>query len=81
MMNTLLGYSSILSLIICSVFLSEDAQACSVCFGDPQSTLTTGLHMGVLTLLVVVVLVLAGFAMFFLHLKKLGKKYAQTSTL
>ncbi len=81
MMNIFFKYFSTLFLLICSVFLSEDALACSVCFGDPQSTLTTGLHMGVLTLLVVVVLVLAGFAMFFLHLKKLGRKYAQTSTL
>lgn len=57
-----------------------NVHACSVCFGDPQSSLTMGLHMGVLTLLIIVLLVLGGFAAFFLRLRKLSKNNSETST-
>lgn len=45
-------------------------QACSVCFGDPDSDLTKGLNAGVLALLIVVGTVLSGFAAFFLFIAK-----------
>jgi len=41
------------------------AAACSVCFGDPNSSLTHGVEMGVWFLLGVILLVQAGFAIFF----------------
>jgi hypothetical protein len=42
------------------------AAACSVCFGDPNSPLTKSAEMGVWFLLAVIVLVEAGFGVFFL---------------
>lgn len=62
--------SQILFLILAASMIGKDAWGCSVCFGDPDSTLTMGLHMGVLTLLLIVLLVLGGFARFFWYLVK-----------
>jgi hypothetical protein len=45
-------------------------QACSVCFGDPDSDLSKGLNAGVLALLVVVSTVLSGFAAFFVFVAR-----------
>jgi hypothetical protein len=42
------------------------ASACSICFGDPNSPLTKSAEMGVWFLLGVIVLVEAGFGVFFL---------------
>ncbi|HSP99876.1 MAG TPA: hypothetical protein VL049_21855 [Candidatus Dormibacteraeota bacterium] len=41
------------------------AAACQVCFGDPNSSLTRGVEMGVWFLLAVILLVQAGFGIFF----------------
>lgn len=41
------------------------AGACQVCFGDPNSPLTHGVEMGVWFLLAVILLVEAGFGIFF----------------
>ena len=46
-------------LVLCSFFL-QDASACSVCFGDPNSPMTHGAKAGVVVLLGVVVAVLGG---------------------
>ena len=59
-----------LSILLLNLIWINHAQACSVCFGDPQSSLTIGLKMGILTLLVVLFGVLGSFAYFFLQLKK-----------
>ena len=45
-------------------------QACSVCFGDPDSDLSKGLNAGVLALLIVVSMVLSGFAAFFVFVAR-----------
>ncbi len=42
------------------------AAACAICFGDPNSPLTKSAEMGVWFLLAVIVLVEAGFGVFFL---------------
>jgi hypothetical protein len=42
------------------------ATACPICFGDPNSPLTKSAEMGVWFLLAVIVLVEAGFGLFFL---------------
>jgi hypothetical protein len=42
------------------------ATACQICFGDPNSPLTKSAEMGVWFLLAVIVLVEAGFGVFFL---------------
>ena len=45
---------------------TRSATACQICFGDPNSPLTKSAEMGVWFLLAVVVLVEAGFGVFFL---------------
>jgi hypothetical protein len=42
------------------------AAACQICFGDPNSPLTKSAEMGVWFLLAVIILVEAGFGVFFL---------------
>ena len=45
-----------------ALLLADAASACSVCFGDPNSSMSQGARVGVLVLLGVVVTVLAGLA-------------------
>lgn len=45
-----------------ALLLADAASACSVCFGDPNSSMSQGARAGVLVLLGVVVSVLAGLA-------------------
>ena len=51
--------------------------ACSVCFGDPNSSLTKGLNVGILSLLAVVFVIWIGVGWFFYQLAK--KSRAQLS--
>ncbi len=53
-----------LAILVClGVLLSSHAaQACSVCYGDPNSAMTQGAQAGVLVLLGVVGVVLTGIA-------------------
>jgi len=46
--------------------LAGAAAACTVCFGDPDSPITKSAEMGVWFLLAVILLVEAGFGVFFL---------------
>ena len=48
--------------------LPQSAAACSACFGKSDSAMAKGMNMGVLSLLVVVVFVLSGFAAFLIYL-------------
>jgi hypothetical protein len=45
-------------------------QACSVCYGDPDSNMSKGLTWGVAVLLGVVVTVLGGITTFFVYISK-----------
>lgn len=44
--------------------MSMEAFGCSVCFGDPNSSMTHGMNMGILTLLLFILPVLGGFGFF-----------------
>ena len=50
--------------------LPRVALACPVCFGQNDSPMAVATNMGIITLLVVVVGVLASFAAFFLYLMR-----------
>lgn len=50
--------------------LPNTASACAACFGKSDSPLAKGMNMGILSLLVVVVFVLSGFAAFLIFLVK-----------
>ena len=56
--------------VLAGVLVCPPAQACSVCFGDPNSPLVKGAAMGVLVLAGVIGFVLTGVAgtsLFWLH--------------
>jgi hypothetical protein len=52
--------------LVASVLSAAPAAACAICFGDPNSPITKSAEMGVWFLLAVIVLVEAGFGVFFL---------------
>jgi hypothetical protein len=52
------------------LFASPALHACSVCFGNSDSKLTQGMLAGVLVLLLVVISVLGGFVVLFVHLAR-----------
>ncbi len=52
----------------------QSAQACSVCFGVPKTPQTTALKFSVLTLLIILLGVLVGFAWFFIGLMKRSRE-------
>ncbi len=57
-----------LSAALVMASLPRSALACAACFGRSDSKLAQGMNMGILSLLVVVVFVLGGFAAFFVYL-------------
>ena len=50
--------------------IPNGVRACATCYGAPDSPLTQGLNMGILSLLLVVLCVLGGAAAFFVHLAR-----------
>ena len=52
------------------------AEACQVCFKDPNSPMTRGAQAGVWFLLAVAVAVEAAFGVFFIYLRKRSRFYA-----
>ena len=50
--------------------------ACATCYGDPQSSMTKGLNLGILTLLGVTVLVLGGVGAFIFSLARRARRHA-----
>lgn len=60
----------VLAVAVCALTLPDAANACSVCFGDPNSPASKGLAWGVAALLGVVLLVLGAFIAFFIFLAR-----------
>ena len=59
---------------LAALLSAQPALACSVCFGDPTSPMTQGVHAGVLVLLGVVGVVLTGLASLLLFwMRRAGK--------
>tara|TARA_Y100001970_G_scaffold249781_1_gene320747 strand:- start:179 stop:388 length:210 start_codon:yes stop_codon:yes gene_type:complete len=64
-------------LLILFIMLSNFVYPCAVCYGDPNSPMSHGMNMGILTLLFVVVGILLTIVAFIISLyfksKKLNK--------
>ena len=64
-------------LLILVIILSSFVYPCAVCYGDPNSPMSHGMNMGILTLLFVVVGILLTIVAFIISLyfksKKLNK--------
>ena len=50
------------------------ASACAVCFGDPESQIAKGASWSVIALLGIVMIVLTGFAAFFVFIAKRARE-------
>ena len=70
------GFVSI-AVTLGSVILSRYAEACAVCFGDPNSGQTAGANNAILFLVGVTGVMLASFAAFFLYLRKRSRLAAE----
>ena len=57
--------------------VARPALACPVCFGQSDSPLANAMNLGILAMLGVVVAVLAGFALFIVHLNRRAHLAAQ----
>jgi hypothetical protein len=53
------------------------AFACPVCFGDNDSPMALAMNMGILFMLIIVAVVLGGFASFFIYLIRRAKRVAE----
>jgi hypothetical protein len=62
-----------MALVFSFVFVTEVAGACPVCYGASDPSTTAGLNFAILALLGITGSVLAGFASFFLYLRKRSK--------
>jgi len=56
-----------------------DAWACSSCFGNVAGPEGDAIRLGVLSLLAVVVVLLIGFAVFFIYLRKKAMEFARNN--
>jgi hypothetical protein len=56
-------------------FLPRMADACAVCFGDPNAQMTKGAEQGIWFLLGVMVLVQIGFGTFFFYLRRRARRF------
>ena len=61
-------------LLILFIILSSFVYPCAVCYGDPNSPMSHGMNMGILTLLFVVVFILLAIAAFIISLYFKSKK-------
>ena len=64
----------VVMLLIAYFSLPKFVNACSVCFGDPDSLHTKGMSMAILFLLVITTGVLGSFATFFIYLMRRAKR-------
>jgi hypothetical protein len=57
----------------------QGALACAACFGRSDSPMAEGMNMGILSLLIIVMAVLAGIASFFIYLMVRSARLAGTA--
>jgi len=57
--------------------LPSSATACAACFGRSDSPMARGMNMGIMTLLVVIMSVLVGIAVFFIYILRRAARLAR----
>jgi hypothetical protein len=60
------------------VLRTDAARACAACYGKADGPLADGMNWGIMSLLVLIVLVLGGFASFFIYLARRAAAFAST---
>lgn len=66
------------ALVLAALFVLLDtglANACPVCFGDPNAQMTKGAEQGVWFLLGIMLLVQVGFGIFFFYLRRRARGF------
>jgi hypothetical protein len=63
-------WTKLLGIVVVSFFVMEPARACPVCYGVTDASTIAGVNFAILALLGVTGSVLAGFASFFLYIRK-----------
>ena len=67
---------TLLALAALACALPDSLWACPACFGNPDSSMSQGLSMGILTLLSVTAVVLSGFIAFIVTLVVRARRHA-----
>ena len=57
------------------IWQNQNAIACAVCFGDPNSKMMQGMNSAILVLLGFIGFLLVGFGAFFLNFKSRSRRY------
>jgi hypothetical protein len=63
--------------VLALLALPGSVQACAACFGRSDSPMAQGMNMGILTLLVVIMSVLVGIAIFFTYILRRAARLAR----
>ena len=69
----------LMAAVLAGLFLVQDAGACAVCYGDPESPLTKGLEKGVMVLVGVIYTVLGAMAATFIYWMRRHRRLGQTA--
>lgn len=64
------------SVVLLPLLLPAAASACAACFGRSDSPMARGMNMGIFTLLLVIMSVLLGIAVFFFYILRRAAKMA-----
>lgn len=64
------------SVVLLPLLLPAAASACAACFGRSDSPMAKGMNMGIFTLLIVIMTVLFGIAVFFFYILRRAAKMA-----
>lgn len=73
--------SRTIGLGIAILIISEELFACPVCYGDPESNITSSLFAGIFSLLGVAGVVFGGLAVFFYRMNERQKLNSKNSNL
>ena len=66
----------VVALVVSAVLAAASiADACPVCFGDPNAQMTKGAEQGVWFLLGIMLLVQIGFGVFFFYLRRRAQRF------
>jgi heme/copper-type cytochrome/quinol oxidase subunit 2 len=57
-------------LALTALFWPQALFACAACFGQTDDKMAQGMNAGIITLLIIITLVLAGVAAFFIHVAR-----------
>lgn len=76
-MSTRTALGRIVGAVFLGLFLGapEPLLACAACFGRSDSPMAQGMNMGIFTLLIVILTVLAGIATFFIYIIRRAARF------